>query len=735
MRKDISILADMGEWAAVGYFEALDENLPWPVPHGRAFRRLYENMRVNIPEGRFLVPAEPLENCVPTGMNDGNAWLPKDLIGCFTHDAGLAVNRGAIQLKKNSFPQHAAFIDDFSRQLCHEWRRFGGYTHSNCDYRRIVDEGFLSVASEVEAELAGAEAANAPSGERNLLLSLREYCEGVKVFHRHCVDSISAKAAESSGDESRRYGIMRDALGRAFLHPARNFYEGLLATHFLWMLDGCDSLGRLDQVLGPLWEHDLADGSLDLDFARSLLDELFQNFQRFNGWNLQIGGRTPDGKDGANSLTGEILEACRRNHLPKPNVAFRITSDTPEEMIVHAFDVLKDGSGHPALYNDDLYIRKLLESDLGLNERDARELSFGGCTETMIGGMSNVGSLEGALGLPNYLWCALNDGLDPMLGQIGPHTGRFADFKTFDDFMAVLKRQLQFAVDGAVANSTRALKDRFTQGDPKMCRTLFTRDCVRRRKSFEAGGARYNWTMFSFQGIATLIDSVMAIRKLVYEERKITQDDLMAALKADFNGYENIRQMLLAAPKYGNDIPEVDKLGSELIGFLNQAFYQHETPRGGRYLTCCIVFSTYGAAGKTLAATPDGRRSGAVLNDSAAPTAGRDVSGPTALIKSTTTLPLSDMLGTPVVNVRLSKNMLSSPEGMGKALSLLKSYFQLGGMQWQVSVASADEMRAAKKEPENWRNLIVRIGGFSIYFNSLPPEMQDSVIARTEISG
>jgi formate C-acetyltransferase len=499
------------------------------------------------------------------------------------------------------------------------------------------------------------------------------------------------------------------------------------------MLDFCDSIGRFDQALGPLFEADLAAGRLDPDLARTLLDEVWLNFERHNGWNLQLGGWTPAGEDGTNALTLECLEACRRNHQRRPNVAFRITSRTPDEALVQALSVLGEGGGRPALYHDDLYVETLHGMDLGLSLEDAREIGFGGCTETMIAGLSNVGSLEGELNLAKALELALHDGFDPVAErQVGPHTGAFEQMAGFDALVAAVKAQIDHLTDTFAASHNEALQRRFTEGDPKLYRTFFTRDCVRRRKSFEAGGARYNWAVVSYQGIANLIDGLAAIRLRVFQEGSVSRGELLEALAADFVGGEAVQRRLATAPRFGNDLDEVDALGAELVRHAWERLYGHRTPRGGRYLPSCILFATYGAAGRQVGATPDGRKAFEPLTDSVGPVQGRDTHGPTAMLRSVAKLPLSLGAGTPVLNIRLQKSLFGTRSGLAAAAALVRGYFAQGGMQIQVSVLDREALLAAQREPEKWGDLIVRIGGYSEYFTRLDRGLQQSVLERTE---
>ncbi len=730
---NLDILKEIGEWAACGFYEAEQEKLPWPRAYGLAYRRLYENMAADVPADRLLIPCEPFFRC--RNMRSDNLWSAAGLILDFNHHCGLKVNPCIAAARREAYPQHAAFIDRLCGDLGGKLVHFGGYTHSNPDIRRVVDEGFLAMEAELDDQLAAVSAAGdgAVAAERNLLLALKDYTTGVKAYHATVCAALAAAAAQAAGGRKTELDQLRRAFATCFLNPSRTFLEGLLAVNFTWMLDGCDSIGRFDQALGRLYEADLASGVLDPAFAERLLDEFWQGFETLNGWNLQLGGATLEGADGTNALTRAGLAACARNRLRRPNVALRLTRETPDDVLVEALQALANGSGKPALYNDDRYVESLRALIPGLTARDAREVGFGGCTETMLAGLSNVGSLEGYLNLAKALELALFDGFDPVARvQAGPHTGRFQDFPDFDAFLAALKRQIQYQADAFVARNREELRKRFDAGDPKLYRTFFTRDCVKNRKSFEAGGARYNWAVVSYQGIANTIDGAAAIRKAVFDDRSVSAQVLIDALSANFSGYEAVRQTLSAVPKFGNDDDYVDLIGRDLLQFAWDDLQRHETPRGGRYLASCILFTTYLGAGKQVGATPDGRLAFEALVDSVGAVAGRDRKGPTALLNSVAKLPLGLAVGTPVLNLRFQKSLFGREAGVRKLANLIRTFFRQGGMQIQLSVIDPALLRDALAHPDAHRDILVRIGGYSEYFHILARELQETVIRRTE---
>lgn len=735
-------LTALGEWAALGFYEGSE--LPWPRAYGLAYRRLYEKTAIRLRDGALLAPSEPFR------IEPGHERLPGDkswfwdsgeehhatgFICDFMHSCGLHVNDNIAASRKISSPAQAAFIDDLVTDLKARLVHFGGYTHTNPDIRCVVGEGFDAMERELDLQIAAvaAQGDSAIAEEKNLLASLKDYAIGVRTFHARVTGALRKAVDRAQGSHKAELAVMADAFADGFLSPCRTFVQGLQAVHFTWMLDGCDSIGRVDQALGPLFDRDRSTGELTQDLARRLLDEFLADFERLNGWNMQVGGYRPDGVDGCNSLTREIILACGRNRFRRPNVAFRITRHTPVEVVRSAMEVLSAGSGRPALYNDDLYVPTLRSMDLGLTDEDAREIGFGGCTETMIAGMSNVGSLEGDLNLAKTLELALYDGRDSLSGeQVGPRTGRLEDFPDFESFLGAVRRQIQYMTDSFVVHSREALQRRFTAGDPKLYRTLFTRDCVKRRRSFEAGGARYNWAVVSYSGIANLADGLAAVRRCVFDDLSVKADELSAALRADFEGHQQTLRALQAAPKFGNDDPYVDELAARMLEFAWRELLSYETPRGGRYIPSCILFTTYGQAGAGVGALPDGRGARTPLADSVGPHPGRDVRGPTAMLKSVARLPLALGIGTPVLNIRFPKQFLLDPAGLEGCKNLVGTFFKMGGAQIQVSVLDTQEMRAAQREPQKHGDLIVRIGGYSEYFTKLDASLQESVIARTE---
>lgn len=697
----LAALAEMGEFLAIGWLEGL--NLPWPRAYGLAIRRHLEQVEIEGPNDGPLMPVSVFPfRYLDEDTRSLSLMREQGTVIALQHSAGLILNPSAVVLQTKRFPQHADCLEALVLLAKNRWEdQGGGYTHTNPDLVPILSGGFPTV----ENALSQAVQKATTEKERNLLAALSDVASGIRSFVARTVEVARQHLLPETADD----------LELAFEHGAKTFRQGLLLTNLVWILDISDSIGPVDRRLGALWDADVASGRMSREEGRFLIDVWFQRFEQQKGWNLVVGGRNGQGQDVACDLTRELILACGRQNLTRPNLAFRITSDTPKSLVEDALKVLATGTGRPALYNDDLYQRLLQE--MGVSPDDAGELAFGGCTETMIAGLSNIGSLQGTINLVPCLIEALQE---------------LPEVRDFAVFRAILLEKIRVATDRAVAYSNKVIAKRRNSGDPKLMRTLFTRDCLETRRSFEDGGARYNWALFSYDGLATLIDSVFAVKRLVFDEGTISGADLLLALKANFVGHETLLHKIESLPRYGNDAVEVDSLGADLVGETWQHLRSHSTPRGGIYLPSIINFLTYAEAGKNLGATPDGRRAGAPLSDSVGPYFGRDRKGPTAMLNSVLRLPLHLALGTPVLNLRVQRKILEETGSRLSICALLESFFARGGLQLQISVLDAKRLRAAQKDPAAAGDLIVRIGGYSERFVRLSPALQESVIERSE---
>ena len=402
---------------------------------------------------------------------------------------------------------------------------------------------------------------------------------------------------------------------------------------------------------------------------------------------------------------------------PRPNTELKIRPDTPDEIWDIAIESLRQGNANPAFYNDPLYIESVEESGLCHDYSDATFWCGCGCTETMIHGKSCVGSIDAGLNMLETLEKSLQDNL--------------VAAESFEGFIDKFKVDLAARITLMVDCVNEYQKAR-AQELPHPIRSLLIDDCIAAGKEYYNGGAKYNASNINFAGLSNVADSLAAVKQLVFMNKEISADQLLKILGRNFEGNEELRQRLLACPKFGNDDDFVDVIACEIANFVYAEVQKYTSWRGGVFMPSCIMFETYARAGQGVGATPEGRLAGTPIVDSIGPMQGRDVNGPTAMLKSVAKLPLRVASGTPVLNMRFGKAMLETPEGKAGLKNLIQTYFAMGGLQIQISVLDAEILKDAIAHPENHEDLIVRIGGYSTRFNKLPEELKLEVLKRTE---
>ncbi len=546
-----------------------------------------------------------------------------------------------------------------------------GYTHSFINYGRILKDGINGYRARVEA---------LPDGDfRAAMLRL---LDGIEVYRARLLAHLRAC-------ENVHEGLI-EALEHAN-EPPRDIYEAMVLYNFVYYVDGCDDIGRMDQHLIRFHKgEDIVD----------ILHEFYTHVDINDGWSGALG---PD----YNALTVQCIRAS--HYIRRPSLQLRVKPDMPDEVWEAVYASLATSCGQPALYNEPLYQKALAREFPEIPEEDRVRCSFGGCTETMLEGLSNVGSDD--LGINTAL---IYDRFT---------RAHLAGFDTFEAYFDALCVQIRKEVAEALDILTQFRIDR-GKYRPQPVRTLFVEDCIDRQLDFNAGGARYYWSVSNVAGLVNVIDSLSVVRELIFEKKEYTAEGFMAALDArDPVFLRKARK----CPCFGVDDDRADALGAELANRIYDAFSQRECWPSGKYLTVSNQFTTYEAAGIPVQATPDGRAAGEPLCDSLGAVHGKDIEGPTALLCSTAKLPLDRVVGTPIMNIRIKKENLST-----LLRPLVTAFFEKGGMELQISCLSREEMLDAIEHPEKHENLIVRIGGYSEYFNRLTPGLQQTVLARTE---
>jgi pyruvate formate-lyase/glycerol dehydratase family glycyl radical enzyme len=534
-------------------------------------------------------------------------------------------------------------------------------------------------------------------------------------------------------------------------HPARTFHEALQSFWFVHLILNLETNsyaigpGRFDQYLYPYYQADVEAGRLSQDQAWELLACLWIKFNELtvvkeggtakasttyaDFQNLNLGGQTADGLDATNELSYLCLDVTGRLKLPQPQVSVLISEKTPDRFLLKACEVIRMGFGLPAVFNEDEKVQALLHK--GKTLEDARLGGINGCVELNVQGKDNMAS-SGYLNMPKCLELALNDGVNPATGaQLGPRTGNPRNFASFDGLLQAFRQQLAHAVDLKIIYDGIA-RQVYAEFCPVPFTSLLISDCMEKGRDYHAGGARYNLPLICGVGTGTMADSLAAIKKLVYTDRKVSLDEIAAALRADFKGYERLRQMLLnGAPKWGNGDNMVDTLGHDTVDLFCNELEKHRNAEGVTYAANMIPTTTHIWFGALTGATPDGRLSGTPLSEGISPVQGMDRNGPTAVVRSMARLDHARCCGT-LLNMKFHPSALSGQEGLRKFAHLIRTYFGLGGHHMQFNVVSAETLRAAQEHPEQYRTLVVRVAGYSDYFVRLSRDLQDEIISRTE---
>jgi pyruvate-formate lyase len=565
--------------------------------------------------------------------------------------------------------------------------------------------------------------------ERNFYDAMQITVEGLSAYIDRYAD-LAGELLEGSatGYDRSQLEHIQSACRKLAWQPAETFPEALQMTWFLMCFVDYDSFGRLDQYLMPYYEASRAQGMSDEEALLWMKYTWIKIEECGAILNMTIGGRLADGSSAVNPLTYLAMQATREMGFRSPNLSLRLRATDPEALWQAAHQTLSTGQGLPALYNEDLIVAMLV--DLGYPENEAMDYSLAGCSQVILPGRSNFACDVGCYNLAKALELALHDGYDILLGvQVGPHTGALATLDSYARLEQAYDRQMRFMTRLGVAIND---KDMFLRQKEGACvRSLLTMDCLERGRGIFHGGARFYNIENEACGVTNAANALYALKTLVFEEGIISLERLVEILDADWEGQEALRLRFKNKPaKFGNNHAEVDAIRARIASDWYHEIQQYPAVLGGFHWPGEVVFVYHEAHGAHTAASADGRRAREPLANSAGATSGTDISGPTALMHSMWKIPQEQCRTCCVLNLRFSKKVWT---GAPQALqNLMQTYFSGGGYQMQVNLVSRDELLAARQHPEQYADLIVRVGGFSDYYVRLPASLQDEILARTE---
>ena len=624
---------------------------------------------------------------------------------------------------------------------------------------KIYHKGMLNFIHKIHQALEELDFLKDPQAydKQQELWAMAICAEGLIRFgERHAEKALELAGQEHDSQRKAELEYIAKVCSHVPAHAPRDFWEALQYYWFVHLgvtteLNPWDAFnpGKLDQHLYPFYKQGLESGTLTREQAEELLHCFWIKFNNqpappkvgvtaaesstyTDFAQINLGGVKPDGSDAVNDVTFLLLDVIEDMRLLQPSSSVQVSKKNPDRYIKRAARIIRTGFGQPSVFNTDVVVQEMIR--VGKSVVDARCGGTSGCVETGAFGKENY-CLTGYFNMPKVLEITLNNGIDPRIGrQIGLQTGDPAQFTSFDQLFEAYTRQLDHFIDIKIRGNN-VIERLFARYLPAPFLSLLIDDCISRGKDYHEGGARYNTSYIQGVGTGTMADALSAIKFQVFDQKTITMSELLAALQADFTGQERLRQLLLnKSPKYGNDDNYADQVMVAVFEAYFKAIDGRPNTRGGNYRINLLPTTVHVYFGSVTGATPDGRKATLPLSEGVSPVQGADRHGPTAVIKSVAKMDHVRTGGT-LLNQKFTPQVLKDDAGLDHLVQLVRAYFKLDGHHIQFNVVDADTLRQAQKHPEQYRDLIVRVAGYSDYFCDLGQVLQDEIIARTEHQG
>lgn len=752
------------------------EGEPYIIRRAKALRYLLEHMTIFIDEEELIVgnhasrprnaPLFPEYGIFDKKELDLMPVRKVDTLQITEEDKNYLLNEIFPYWEKISTGERAShyFSPELLKVLDSPYRVFNplsrtrsGHGHYLPDVERVLKYGFVKIEKEARQYLEQMDYCDPDYAERMQFYQAVLICiEGVKIFQNRYAALAEKMAGECSVlRRKKELQMIAECCRRVPYEPAENYFEAVQSFWFVILIDYCGqngssiSGGRIDQILRPYYEKEIEAGTLCREEAREILECLWVKHSdvikactyssaRNNGGfstanNIVVGGLDRNGSDAVCDFTYVCLDAEETVFNSEPNTSIRVSSKNPDEFVKRVIEILvhREGGKMP-FFNDDIIIRELMKE--GLTKEEALNYAIVGCVEPTGSGNTMGSTNAGFFNIAKCFELALFDGVCQMSGvQMGLRTGKMTEFTSFEDVREAFRRQLEYFVSMMVCSLNCTEKLIGDYGPHIFCSMLLD-GCMESGKDCTRGGAKYNYIGIQGVGTADVADSLTAIKKLVFDEKKMTMAELEKALKANYEGMEMLRQYIInKVPKYGNDLKEADEMAGWVAKLYCDTVTPKKTVRGGHFRPGLFCLSSNTPLGRQVCALPGGRLSGTPLGDGGiSPKHSMDTNGPTAAAKSVAGIPQYLASNGVNYNLKFMPSVLKTDESRQKLTDLIRTYFSLGGVHIQFNILTREKLLAAQKNPEKYRNLVVRVAGYSAFFVELDQDIQNEIISRTQ---
>ncbi len=769
-----TLSTERAELLTAFYQENLGEIMSAPMRRALAFQYLMEHKAICFNPGELIVGEKgPAPKASPTYPElCCHSLQDLDILNS-REKTSFTVSQAARQVYQETiipFWRGRTMRELIFQEMTDEWKEayqagvFTEFMEQRSPGHTVLDDkiyrkGFLEFKRDIQNQLEALDYLQDPDAyDKQEELKAMDICAEalIRFAERHAEKARELGQQEADPQRKKELERIAEVCSHVPAHAPRDFWEALQYYWFVHLgvtteLNPWDAFnpGKLDHHLYPFYSKGLDEQTLTHEQARELLQCFWIKFNNqpappkvgvtaaesstyTDFAQINLGGVKPDGSDAVNEVSYLLLDVIEEMRLLQPSSSIQVSKKNPDRFVKRAAKIIRTGFGQPSVFNTDVIVQEMVR--VGKTVTDARCGGTSGCVETGAFGKENY-NLTGYFNMPKVLEVALNNGVDARTGRrIGLETGDPTQFQSFEELFQAYERQLHYFVDVKIRGNN-VIERLYARYMPAPFLSMLIDDCIAKGKDYHDGGARYDTSYIQGVGTGTMTDALASIKYHVYDKKTITMGEVLAALRDDFQGQERMRLMLLnKSPKYGNDDDYADRVMVSVFEAYFKAIDGRPNTRGGRYRINLLPTTVHVYFGSVVGATPDGRKAWLPLSEGVSPVQGADRHGPTAVIKSVAKMD-HVRTGGSLLDQKFTPQLLNDDEGLDRLVQLVRTYFKLDGHHIQFNVVDAATLRAAQVNPEQYRDLIVRVAGYSDYFCDLGKVLQDEIIARTEHQG